>query len=117
MANITFTSLAGTATEFDLLLFKENYTYNMDYSCSSTDILGNCLTSWQPSRTITNDVVRYDRRAGTSVTTKRLTNLQALSNGQKYLLNIRAYTPAKSIASSTNYKYEIKDQSGNYICP
>ncbi|MBC7467088.1 MAG: M48 family metallopeptidase [Bdellovibrio sp.] len=114
--NITFSSQVGTATEFDLLLFKENYVFNIDYSCSSSDSNGNCLTTWQPSRTVTSDVVRYDRRPGSTITTKKIANLQSLDHTQRYLLNIRAYTPAKTFSSTTSYKYEIKDQSGNYIC-
>ncbi|MFZ3231777.1 MAG: hypothetical protein WA160_16345 [Pseudobdellovibrio sp.] len=114
--SITFTFAAGTTTEFDVLLFNENYTFNIDYSCSSSDSNGNCLSSWQPSRTTTSDVVRSDRRVGTLVTTKRITDLQSLSHSKRYLLNIRAYTPAKTISSATSYTYVIKDQSGNNVC-
>jgi hypothetical protein len=113
---VTFSSQVGTATEFDLLLFKENYVFNIDYSCSSSDSNGNCLVSWQPSRTVTSDVVRSDRRSGLALTTKKIFDIQSLDHSQKYLLNIRAYTPAKTLASTTSYKYEIKDQLGNNIC-
>lgn len=113
---VTFSNQVGTATEFDLLLFQENYVFNIDYSCSSSDSNGNCLTTWQPSRTVTSDVLRSDRRSGTLITTKRIGDLQKLDHTKKYLLNIRAYTPAKTFSSTTSYKYEIKDQSGNNIC-
>lgn len=117
--NVTFTkqNISGTSTEFDILLFNEGYSYNIDYSCSSLDSLGNCLTSFKPSRTTNADVVRSDRRSGSTLTTKRLTLLSTLDISKKYLLNIRAYTAAKTISSATDYSYEIKDGSGNYLCP
>lgn len=113
---VTFSSQVGTATEFDILLFKDKYTFNIDYSCSSYDSNGNCLTTWQPSRTTTTDVLRSDRRSGSLITTKHIGDLQSLDHSARYLLNIRAYTPAKTFSSTTSYKYEIKDQAGNNIC-
>ena len=115
--SVTFSNQTGTPTEFDLLLFKDKYVFNIDYSCSSSDANGNCLVAWQPSRGVTSDVVRYDRRSGSTILTKKISDLQSLDHTQRYMLNIRAYTPAKTFSSATSYKYEIKDQAGNYLCP
>ncbi len=114
-----FSKVAGTDTEFDLLLFQENYVFNSDYYCSSTDSFGNCLTSFVPSRSITNDIVRSERTSG-AVVFKKISNLQALDKNKKYLLNVRAYTPGKSISSTTLYGYTLRDGlvdgTGNYLC-
>ncbi len=116
---VTFTKQnpSGTNTEFDLLLFKEGYFFNTDYYCSSSDSSGTCLTSFVPSRTTSADVVRSDRRSGSTLTTKKLTLLSNLDSSKKYLLNIRAFTPGLTISPITDYSYQIQDGLGNYICP
>ncbi len=114
-----FTKMAGTDTEFDLILFKEDYVFNIDYFCSSVNFDGSCKTSYVPSRTNSTDIVRSNRTSGL-ISFKKITDLQSLDKSKKYLLNIRAYTPGKSISSSTYYRYELRDGltagTGNYLC-
>ncbi|MBC7740593.1 MAG: hypothetical protein H7061_00245, partial [Bdellovibrionaceae bacterium] len=112
---VNFTQRAGTVTEFDLLLYEEGYVHTLDYSCAATNSNGAC-TNWQPIRSIANDVVRSDRRAG-NITTKIIRNLNTLDQSKKYLLNIRAYTANKSISTITEYSYTIQDQNNENICP
>ncbi len=110
-------NISGTATEFDLLLFTDDYVFNGDYSCSVIDANGNCSTTYKPSRTTTNDVLRSDRRSGSTLNSKRITLLNNLDPTKKYLLNIRAYTAGRTIASVTDYSYSIEDGLGNHLCP
>ncbi len=114
---ITLSNPVGTTTEFDLLLFQEDYFYNGDYVCSASDSAGNC-TSYVPSRTSSSDVLRSDRRSG-ALTSKTIRNLQALDHSKRYLLNVRAYTPNKTLSSTTDYTYILTTQlSGTkYLCP
>ncbi len=116
---VKFTKVSGTDTEFDLILFQENYIFNSDYYCPSINSQGSCATAFVPSRTTTTDVARSDRTSG-AISYKKITNLQALDRTKKYLLNIRAYTPSKSIASTTLYTYSMRDSVtdglGNYLC-
>lgn len=109
-----FTYKVGTTTEFDILLYGDDYFFTSDYSCSSQDANGNCLTSWQPSRPIAADVLRSDRRAGT--TAKVIKNLNLLDKNKKYLINIRAYTANKSLSTTTTYSYKITDQDDYTLC-
>ena len=115
--NVTFTkqNSSGTNVEFDVLLFQEDYFFNGDYSCSTSDSAGNC-TAYIPSRTVTEDVLRADRRPG-SIGTKTIKDLQLLDKTKKYLLNIRAYTSNKTISNVTDYSYVMTDQTGANICP
>ncbi len=115
--NVTFTkqTVSGSDTEFDILLLVENYFFNSDYACRATNSTGTCI-SYAPSRTTSSDVVRSDRRSGT-VLTKTIKNLRALDLTKKYILNVRAYTPNKTIATNTDYSYVITDQAGQKICP
>lgn len=109
-------NINGSNIEFDILLLKENYFFTEDYSCSAYSTSGNC-SSWTPTRLNSSDVVRSDRRSGSSITTKTIRNLRALDPNKKYLLNIRAYTPNKTISSMTDYSYEITNQLGFSLCP
>lgn len=113
---VVFTPIAGTNTEFDILLFEEGYVFNEDYSCSSFAENGTCTTSYQPSRTTNSAVIKSDRRSGDTAT-KVIRDLQLLNTSKRYLLNIRAYTANKSISSNTTYSYQIKNQNGDNICP
>lgn len=113
---VDFTSIAGTATEFDILLFEEDYLFNGDYVCQNLASDGSCNTSYEPSRSTNVSVVRSDRRAG-NISSKIIRTLQSIDTTKRYLLNIRAYTPNKSISSNTEYSYTIKNQNGNNICP
>lgn len=114
--NVNFTKITGTDIEFDLLLFTEDYFFNGDYFCPSLDANGACTVSYQPSRTTNQYVVKSDRRSG-AIALKSLRDLQTLDLTKRYLLNIRAYTANKSITSTTEYSYTIKDQYGANICP
>lgn len=115
---VSFTPVAGTPTEFDILLFEEGYVFNSDYTCSSYASDGTtCAVPYQPSRITNEAVVRSDRRSGSAITTKVIRDLQLLDPNKRYLLNIRAYTANKSISSDTVYDYIIKDQNGANICP
>lgn len=115
--SVSFSWVAGTNTEFDILLFEEGYEFNGDYTCPSYSSDGfSCAVSYQASRGTNTTVVKSDRRSGTALT-KTIRGLQQLDTSKRYLLNIRAYTANKSISASTEYAYEIKNQNGDFICP
>jgi hypothetical protein len=116
--NVAFSKITstGTNTEFDILLFKEDYLFNIDESCTTFNSDGSC-GSYTPSRGITTDVVRSDRRSGATITTKTIRDLASLDKSVRYLLNIRAYTANKSINAITDYQYNITDQTGAKLCP
>jgi hypothetical protein len=105
----------GTNTEFDLVLFQGNYFFNGDYTCVTKDSNGQC-TAYNPSRGVTSNVVKSDRRAG-PITTKVISGLNLLDRSIPFLLNIRAYTANRSISTNTNYEYIITDRFGNRLCP
>lgn len=109
--NVTFAkqNMSGTTTEFDILLFQENYFFNSDYVCTTPESCTN-------QRTNSNDVLRSDRRSG-FVPTKTIRNLQALDPTKRYLLNIRAYTANKTLADVTSYSYVMTNQAGLTLCP
>ncbi len=119
--HVTFNKISSTGinTEFDILLYKENYFYNIDYACSAYSATTGECTSYIPSRGVTSDVVKSDRRSGSISLTgpKIIRGLSSLDPNQKYLLNIRAYTVNKSINTSTDYQYTIKDENGSTLCP
>lgn len=116
--NATFTKISpsGSNTEFDLILYQQDYFFNLDYACSATNSAGNC-TGYVPSRGTNEDVVKSDRRSGLTLTTKTIRGLSALDKNQYYLLNIRAYTAGKSLSSTTDYQYTLTDQNGDTLCP
>lgn len=114
---VTFTPIAGTNTEFDILLFEEGYLYNGDYACTSYKSDGTtCNVAYQASRGTNANIVKSDRRTG-AIATKVIRGLQSLDHSKKYLLNIRAYTANLSIGSTTEYSYIIKNQIGATLCP
>ncbi len=113
-ATFTKQNSSGTNIEFDLLLYKEGYFYEGDYVCSKQDSDGNCI-GYSPSRTVTTDALRSDRRGGVSV--KTIKNLQELDKSKRYLLNVRAYTANKTISNVTDYSYTITNQNGLTLCP
>lgn len=116
--SVTFTkrNISGTNTEFDILLFQEDYFFNSDYSC--TAVSNDECTAYSASRGITSEVVKSDRRSGLALTTKTITGLSALDHSKRYLLNIRAYTANKSINTVTAYEYTITTNNGaTTICP
>jgi hypothetical protein len=117
---VTFTKLAGTDTDHDLLLFKPGYVYNDDYRCTLENVSGGCSGSWLAQRTITSDVALANRRSASPLTGyfKDLMGLNTLDPSQKYLLNIRSYTANRSIGASTAYTYVLRTIPGNQVlCP
>ncbi len=115
--SVTFIPNGGTPTEFDILLFEEGYLFNGDYLCPSFASDGTtCTTSYVASRSTNANVVKSDRRSG-SISTKVIRDLRLLNPNKRYLLNIRAYTANKSINSTTDYTYQIRNQNGDNICP
>jgi hypothetical protein len=119
--SVTFTKTAGSDVDHDLLLFKSGFQFNDDYYCTTIDSNGNCTGTWAPQRGINTDTVRYNRNVGSPLSgtyTKTISTLNTLSTSEKYLLNIRAYTANKSIASNTAYNYVITaNPGGNILCP
>ena len=113
--NFVKQELTGTTTEFDLLLFQDNYFFNGDYACVTRNSSGQC-TAYNPSRGVTSDIVKSDRRSG-PIATKVISGLSALNPSIPYLLNIRAYTANKSISTTTDYEYIITDKNGLRLCP
>ncbi len=114
--NLEKKNMSGSSVEFDLILYSQNYFFEDDYVCSTSDSVGNC-TAYSPTRLTTSDMARADRRSG-SVATKTIRNLQALDHTKKFLLNVRAYTANKtSISTLTDYSYTFTNQSGQFICP
>ncbi len=91
-------SAGTTGIDIDMLVFNESYKYPEDCgtSCSKT----------------TSSAVVYNR--GTSY--PKTISLASLSASNKYLLNMRAYTPG-SVLTTTKYNYTLTDQSGGYLCP
>ena len=106
----------GTATEFDILLFQQDYEFNGDYVCPTFNSDGSCKVSYQASRGTNSTVVKSDRRSGL-LTTKVIRDLQKLDRTKRYLLNIRAYTANISTSPLTEYTYAIKNQTGANLCP
>ena len=112
---VEFTKLTGSTVEFDLLLYKENYFFNGDYSCTTYDDNGEC-SAYTATRAVSEDVVKSDRRSGT-ISLKQLRQLSALDPDPRYLLNIRAYTANKTISPTTEYEYIIRNQNEVRLCP
>lgn len=104
------TKAAGTTLDIDSILYKEDYSYDedcADYASNST-----CST---PQKTISADMVRYDRAAGNGI--KIISSLGSLTTSAKYLLNIRAYTTNIAVSATTEYSYILTDQNGSVLCP
>ena len=116
---LTFNKLKGTNTDIDIILYKTNYFFNEDYLCNSS--ADPCpISSYIATRTTNSDVISADRSTATSISTsfsKTLNSLSSqLSANTKYILNIRAYTAGKSLASNTEYSYSISSNLG-VLCP
>lgn len=123
--SVTFSKIAGTDTDHDILLFKPYYSFNDDYKCTAEDSTGSCTGTWIAQRTTTSDVVKSDRRIGSPLSgtyTKSISGIDTLDYNYQYLLNIRSYTANKSIGSSTTYNYTITAfpglaPGGTQLCP
>jgi hypothetical protein len=114
--SVSFSKDTGTDTEFDIILYNEDYFYKFDYYCPSFASDGSCKVNYQASRAADEYMAKSDRRSG-AILTKVIRGLSTLDNSKKYLLNIRAYTANKSISNNTEYTYTIRDESGNNLCP
>lgn len=120
---VTFTKGAsvGTNTDHDIIIFEEDYRFNGDYVCSGNEsITGSCLSNqYVASRGTNSFVVASNRSASSNLTSysKSISNLATkLDPTKKYLLNIRAYTPSKSIGNATSYIYSLSSNLGP-LCP
>ncbi len=107
---LTSSFVSGTAVDIDSILYKDTYSYDED--CAAYAANGTCSTA---QKSVSADMVRYDRTVGNG--TKTLANLSSLSAASKYLLNVRAYTAARTVVSATEFTYELKDQLGRSLCP
>ncbi|MBC7420885.1 MAG: hypothetical protein H7328_09165 [Bdellovibrio sp.] len=116
--NFTFTKVNGSGSnvEFDILLYGAGYFHAPDYTCTAYNANAECVGSWAPTRTVASDMLRSDRRAG-ALATKTIRTLNLLDPTQRYLIDVRAYTANRSIATVTDYSYTITDQNGLSICP
>ena len=120
--SVTFQYLTGTNTDHDLIIYEEGYRFNGDYSCDTTENEdGSCPTNnYVPSRTTNAWVVASNRAAASTLSTsytKTISNLAIkLDPTKKYLLNIRAFTPSKSLSNATAYKYSMSSNLGT-LCP
>ncbi len=110
---LTVTKNAGTDTDIDLLLFQDGYQFPVD--CSAYNADGDCTNYVKVS---SSQFIRSDRSTGIGSTyTKSIGDLDSLSAGIPYLLNIKAYTAGKTISNSTDYTYTLKTDTGEYLCP
>lgn len=120
--SVTFQFITGTSTDHDLIIYEEGYRFNGDYSCKVTENEdGSCPTNeYVPSRTTNAWVVASNRAAAATLNTsyvKTVSNLAIkLDPTKKYLLNIRAFTPSKSLSNATLYKYSMTSNLGT-LCP
>lgn len=110
---VTFSKVAGTNTDHDLILFKPNYRFNDDYGCSNP-----ACSNYVPIRGINEDVVTANRIQISNLSnySKNLTGLSTFPAYSKYLLDIRAYTAGQTISSTTEYTYTINSNLG-VLCP
>ena len=104
------TPVAGTIVDIDPILYKSDYSFDED--CAAYASNSTCST---PQKTITSDMLRYDRSVGNG--TKTIGTLNTLSTASKYLLNIRAYTTNIAVSNTTEYTYTLTDQNGVILCP
>ena len=118
--NVTFTKVAGTNVDHDLILFKPDYVFNDDYKCTVVNSsTGNCEGTWAAQR-ITSEHVALSNRSVATTTgttyTKVLNNIVTLDKNKFYLLDLRSYTPSISPLTSTEYSYTISSNLGP-LCP
>lgn len=109
--NLNVSKVSGTNVDIDLVLYQEGYTYPPENCTSATS----CTKT-----TSSSQFVRADRSIASAPGlpySKRISTLNQLSSTTPYILNVRAYTAAKTISTSTSYSYTLTDQSGNYLCP
>lgn len=120
--SITLTSTwqAGDHVDFDLVLLQSGYSYPDD-PCTAYNTNGYCTTY---SKTNSSQFIRAARTnnpssAGPANITKSetISSLNGLSTTTPYILDIRAFTAGKTISNSTQYTYELKTNTGEYLCP
>lgn len=114
--SVTFTKIAGSNLDHDLLVFKPGYLFNDDYTCSTA-----ACTLFVPTRSVTSDVVLYNRTPALNLSTnytKTINQFSTLLSGtdRKFILDIRGYTAGIGLSSSTKYSYSINSNLG-VLCP
>lgn len=117
---VTFTKAFGSNVDHDLILFKPDYLFNDDYSCSDLNTsTGICNGSWNAQRTTNQHAILSNRSVATTLSStysKALNNLNTLDKAKFYLLDLRAYTANISVLTSTEYSYVINSNLGP-LCP
>ena len=120
--SVKFDFLNGTAVDHDLLVYENTYHFNEDYACS-TGASSCSPVNYVTTRTISSDVVAYNRSpvvtspVSGATYTKSIYNLDVyLEPNKKYILDVRAYTAGKSISVATQYGYSISSNLGT-LCP
>lgn len=109
---VSSTYVAGTTgIDIDAILYGESYNYDQDCTSFSSGT-GACLASQKVSSS--SSIIRADRATGNGI--KRI-SVAGLSAANNYLLNVRAYTAAKTVLGTTEYSYTITDQNGAALCP
>lgn len=104
---ITTSNISGTPNlTTDLILFNENYKYNEDCRTDGDGYLIGC------SKTSSS----YAATSNRSSSNPKSISIASISGSANYLLNIRVYLTG-SIASDTEYEYQLRDQNGGYLCP
>ncbi|MBY0452188.1 MAG: hypothetical protein K2P92_04065, partial [Bdellovibrionaceae bacterium] len=109
--NLNLNKISGTNVDIDLVLYQDGFSFPEE-NCTSVSSCTKNLTSSQ--------FIRADRSiasAPASPYSKTISSLNLLSSSTPYLLNVRAYTGAKTILNNTSYSYTLTDQSGNFLCP
>jgi hypothetical protein len=118
--NVTFTKVAGSTLDHDIILFNPDYVFNDDYLCSALNTsTGACEGTWSPQRTTTEHIALANRSIATTpgtTYTKVLNNISSLDKEKFYLLDLRAYTATSSPLTSTEYSYVINSNLGP-LCP
>lgn len=117
---VTFSKIAGSNVDHDLILFKPDYVFNDDYRCTEIDgTSGSCIGTWAPQRTTNEHVIMANRSIATTLSStynKALNSLNTLDKNQFYLLDLRAYTANLNPLTSTEYSYIINSNLGP-LCP
>lgn len=109
--HLNVSKISGTNVDIDLVLYQDGYSYPSE----------NCTSVSSCTKTTTSSAfIRADRSIASapgSPYTKSISSLNFLSGSTPYMLNVRAYTAAQTILTSTAYSYTLTDQSGNFLCP
>lgn len=115
--SVTFSKLAGSDADHDIILFKPNYFFNDDYTCTTFNSSGTC-NAMSPYRGTSADIITMNREPATTLGTSysKTIDINNLNPQQKYLLDLRAWTAGLSLNESTEYSYTINSNLG-VLCP